>query len=408
MISSGYFVKLINELLTYPAGLVSVGFNPHYSTKITDLCTNSDAPRATNDKINGHCFWWHEEPINEVDSNAFIDWFNQRFPNTVYCPDKIRIIANSEKSQLKTNILDTLRCNDWYFFYHGFVALDWFRDFEYFNCTITEFDKVFITFNHILTKKRNYRLHLLAELNGRKLDQFGYIKANLLSKDLVKQQIFNSESLLSKSARTTIYKHLYSCIDDNKVKNNNNLLDASSSPLDNSTSPVLNCAPGNKKTDRSLKSMWHIVTETVYYEEKLHLTEKIFKPIVLERPFILLSTQGSLSYFKSYGFKTFDRWIDESYDVETDPDIRLKKAVDEIEKLCAMSESELLDMYNSMQEILKFNKEHFYGNFKTIIVNELIDNFELCVTQFNETAQYKCQIFLNSKDLKQVKELLLK
>ena len=402
MISSGYFLKLINELLIYPNRIVSIEFNPHYSTKIRDLCRNSDSPWLENNETNGHCFWWHEEPINDVDSNEFINWYHQTFSNA-----NVHIIANSEKSQLKNSMLDTLGCNDWYFFYHGFVCLDWFRDFEYFNCTVTEFDKVFITFNHILTKKRNYRLHLLAELSSRKLNQYGHVKADLLSRNLVKQEIFNNNSLLSKSARTMIYKHLYLSIEDKHIKNNN-LFHASVSPLDNSSNPILNCAPGNKKTDQSLKSMWHIVTETVYYEQKLHLTEKIFKPIVLERPFILLSTQGNLSYLKSYGFKTFDRWIDESYDNEMDPDVRLQKVVDEIEKLCRKSMSELLIMYREMHEILKFNKEHFYGNFKNIIVDEMVDNFRMCIKQSNLTTDKKFQILLDNINLEQVKKILLK
>ena len=204
-----------------------------------------------------------------------------------------------------------------------------------------------------------------------------------------------------------IYKHLYLSIEDKRIKNNN-LFHASVSPLDNSSNPILNCAPGNKKTDQSLKSMWHIVTETVYYEQKLHLTEKIFKPIVLERPFILLSTQGNLSYLKSYGFKTFDRWIDESYDNEMDPDVRLQKVVDEIEKLCRKSMSELLIMYREMHEILKFNKEHFYGNFKNIIVDEMVDNFRMCIKQSNLTLDKKFQILLDNINLEQVKKILLK
>jgi hypothetical protein len=77
----------------------------------------------------------------------------------------------------------------------------------------------------------------------------------------------------------------------------------------------------------SLSSLWNIVTETVFYDNKLHLTEKIFKPIVLKRPFVLVGAPGNLQYLKEYGFQTFDKWINEDYDNEIDPDIRIKKIV---------------------------------------------------------------------------------
>jgi hypothetical protein len=59
-------------------------------------------------------------------------------------------------------------------------------------------------------------------------------------------------------------------------------------------------------------SFLHIVNETVV--DKQHLTEKIFKPIVLKQPFVLMGGQGTLQYLRDYGFKTFKKWFDEDYD----------------------------------------------------------------------------------------------
>ena len=128
------------------------------------------------------------------------------------------------------------------------------------------------------------------------------------------------------------------------------------------------------------RALWHIVTETVYFLPKLHLTEKIFKPIVAKRPFILVAAPGNLAYLKRYGFKTFDHWIDESYDNEQDHYIRIEKITAEIAKLCALEPIVLKQMHIEMQEILEYNFQHFYGDFKKIIVNELVDNFgNLCI-----------------------------
>jgi hypothetical protein len=44
------------------------------------------------------------------------------------------------------------------------------------------------------------------------------------------------------------------------------------------------------------------------------ITEKTFKAIVTEKPFMLFAPSGSIDILKKEGFKTFDSWIDESYD----------------------------------------------------------------------------------------------
>ena len=161
-------------------------------------------------------------------------------------------------------------------------------------------------------------------------------------------------------------------------------------------------------------AFWHVVTETVYFLPKLHLTEKVFKPIVAQRPFILVAAPGNLAYLKSYGFKTFDRWIDESYDQEEDHYVRIEKITREIEKLCALSKTELDTMYNEMKDILVYNYDHFYGEFKTIIVNELVDNFEGILMQFNNGRQpgnhskYHYRYELSREYLAEVKQRLLK
>jgi hypothetical protein len=129
--------------------------------------------------------------------------------------------------------------------------------------------------------------------------------------------------------------------------------------------------------------MIHIVTETVFYDSKLHLTEKIFKPIVARRPFMLLAAPHNLEYLRSYGFKTFGRWIDESYDTEVDNEKRIDMVVTELQKLAELSQSDLNKMYMEMQEILDFNFQWFYTGFKQKIVEELVDNFEIAIKQYN-------------------------
>jgi hypothetical protein len=139
----------------------------------------------------------------------------------------------------------------------------------------------------------------------------------------------------------------------------------------------------NDVLETMCQGLWHIVGETVYYDEKLHLTEKIFKPIVAKRPFILAGAPGNLAYFKSYGFQTFDRWIDESYDSESDPVRRMDMIVAELSRLCRLSPAELDAMYTEMSEVLEYNFNWLYGGFRKVLVDEMVDNFRRCVIQHN-------------------------
>ena len=127
----------------------------------------------------------------------------------------------------------------------------------------------------------------------------------------------------------------------------------------------------------------HLVTETIYYSKKLHLTEKIFRPIAVYRPFILAGAAGNLAYLKRYGFQTFNAWWDESYDQETDNEQRLIKIANIVEHLSTLSMADLQDMYQEMLPVLEHNFQHFYGKFKQIIVTEMLDNYTQMLDQYN-------------------------
>jgi hypothetical protein len=132
----------------------------------------------------------------------------------------------------------------------------------------------------------------------------------------------------------------------------------------------------------SIESFVHVVTETCFWEEKKHLTEKIFKPIVLKQPFILLGCANNLAYLKEYGFKTFDQWWDESYDLCQDPIQRINQVVHILETLCQMSNDELTNMLYQMEEVLEYNYNRFYSKeFVQDIWSELETNLQSAIAQ---------------------------
>lgn len=57
------------------------------------------------------------------------------------------------------------------------------------------------------------------------------------------------------------------------------------------------------------QSKVNLITETNAYDAPIHLTEKTFKPIFLEMPFVIFGSDGHLDTLKNYGFDTFEYLI---------------------------------------------------------------------------------------------------
>ena len=107
-------------------------------------------------------------------------------------------------------------------------------------------------------------------------------------------------------------------------------------------------------------SYFSIVSETTYFTNEWYysarfLSEKTFKAIAMRHPFILVSVPNSLEILKLMGYKTFSPLIDESYDQEIDDAKRMIKILNEIERLCNLSEKELEDFINQVKIICDYN-----------------------------------------------------
>jgi hypothetical protein len=409
MISYNRFITLIHKLFLEPVYVFSVNYFPTWSTAIENLTTTLSPGINAN---NGMCIWWHEEPLNISDLSD-LKWLavHPSYPlNNAHCfayisdvgnpgqTDNLldvnfQIFANSEKSKLKKDWFKKYPYLDWYFFFHGFAALDWYSDYAYLTYQNIEISKVFICLNHIINNNRSYRLNLLSQIKSNGIEKHGFISAPLLSKSIIKSELYDKNSRLSKNSKKHIYTHLLPTADSIILDDCSNYNNASADIINE------NFAYG---------ALWHVVTETVYYDEKLHLTEKIFKPIASKRPFILVAAVGNLAYLKSYGFKTFDKWIDESYDLEPDPDIRMHMIVKELTRLCELPHEQLLQMHEEMKPILEFNHQHFYGEFKEIIVDEMIDNFKKCVFWYNRDLSERYQLPAQNLNYDNIKSTLMR
>lgn len=388
MFSIENFYYILHQTLLKPTGIHDVMYSKFGSTDVNDLRHGLYLPfRVTYGyPVLKHaiCYFFDQEPVNE-----------QSMHDCVFTASLVhfKMLAHSEHSELKNRMLKENQYLEWYYFFHGFAALDWYRDGQYFDQEI-DWTRPYITMNRLHTNDRSYRLNLVARLAKEGLLDFGHVSLHLTHTEYGtwQQEVASPDTKLSVEARELILQHLYQPLILDKDK----------------TTGSISADFGHQEFDLWKSGLWHIVTETVFYHDKLHLTEKIFKPIVAQRPFMLAAAPGNLAYLKSYGFQTFDRWIDESYDTIADHDQRLQAIVDQTQRLCAMSDLELRQMHQEMQPVLEHNFNHFWTTFKHCIVNELVDNFETAVRIWNNGRVDGKQLPLQNVDLARVKEILLR
>jgi hypothetical protein len=276
-------------------------------------------------------------------------------------------VISSEKSELINNYAKKYNSSILYYFFHGFAALDWYRGYyalNYNKLTVKSYKYDFISFNRIINNDRSYRIYFVSLLKEQGLLPHGQVSFNVTDNlfDDWQDETADPNTKLSADACQHIEHHLTG---------------VSKLVID---FPKL---PGSASADilRDVDAFWHVVTETVFYYDKLHLTEKIFKPIVMKQPFMLLAAPGNLAYLKSYGFKTFEGIIDESYDTIVDNDQRIEAVVEQVAWYCALSAEEKQQVIEAIAPIVEYNFHHFYGEFKHIITRELLDN---CRTLFKE------------------------
>jgi hypothetical protein len=88
-------------------------------------------------------------------------------------------------------------------------------------------------------------------------------------------------------------------------------------------------------------SYYSLVAETNAVNEFNFYTEKIVKPILAKRLFVVIAGKHYLYNLRKLGFKTFDGVIDESYDNEDDNNTRWSLAMDQVRSLIAQNPADV-------------------------------------------------------------------
>lgn len=116
----------------------------------------------------------------------------------------------------------------------------------------------------------------------------------------------------------------------------------------------------NRIIDQVFLDTWvSVISEASFNDDALFLSEKTFKAIVCKHPFIIAGNKNSLSKLRDLGYKTFDGFIDESYD-DLDTFDRLNSIMISIKKISEIPNK--LEWYKSMEDILNHNYENLKKN----------------------------------------------
>lgn len=97
-----------------------------------------------------------------------------------------------------------------------------------------------------------------------------------------------------------------------------------------------------------------VVVESHVVGNTFFPTEKTLRPMWLKKPFIVFASPNFLEYLRQMGFRTFSDFWSEDYDGYQAGD-RLSRILTVLDKLAAMSKSDLQQMYWDMQYSLEHN-----------------------------------------------------
>lgn len=112
-----------------------------------------------------------------------------------------------------------------------------------------------------------------------------------------------------------------------------------------------------KPADYFKNTFCSLVYEAYWDEDIVFFTEKVNKCFLAGHPFIIISTPSYLNYLKKIGFKTFERWWDESYDSINNNDDRRKKIEELIIEISSWTLDKCESIYKEMIPNLKHNQE---------------------------------------------------
>jgi hypothetical protein len=307
--------------------------------------------------IHGRTFWHVRNCNLDITHNLPVqeNKFAWELSNLV---NQAGYLVTSEKNSIAIDVLcSKYGWKNLYYFFHGWAALDWYRGYDrtfliqpWTKRTIT---KTFIAPNRIVAGRRQHRLEML----------YYIFKNNMAHNHVSCPAVCPVENIDVLDAVSLL---------TNKYPDIESVFSAQTLPISfagETDHPMHSC--WLSLFDESVESLLYLVTETVATGQRLHLTEKTFKPIALGMPFVIVGTKGSLEYLRSYGFRTFEGIWDESYD-QAEDDVRIERIASLLRSLDELSVEAKQELFEAAHEVIEHNWNHFYnGGFELVLWNEL-------------------------------------
>jgi hypothetical protein len=383
--------------------LIIYGFFPHGSRKITNLAVflpnnlidGSDKSWETRYQyVRQNILFLHDqEPLN-FDLYSSPDVFESLHPNFQIMQEQDEFITGMVKSlvgkiiqhlnfkiifgfllykipvllihsEQRSSNLQKYQDIDFvgvYWWCHGVIARDWFRYAQHdvlLSKRIPQQD--FLIYNRAWSGTREYRLKF-AELVVDH-DLYSYCKMGFNSEDSVDYRQHQFQNKEFQTQRQDLEQYFF-----------HNTSDSSAS--------ADYCTHDYQTTNLE------VVLETLFDDDRLHLTEKTLRPIACGHPFILIATQGSLEYLRGYGFKTFHNIIDETYDTIADPAQRLEAILIEMNRIAKLPHDAKQQIYAALRSIAEYNQQRFFSvEWHNQLISEFKQNFDIAIVDYNQRMQ---------------------
>jgi len=251
-----------------------------------------------------------------------------------------------------------------YWWSHAVIALDWFRYARHVKLK-KHTKKTFLVYNRAWSGTREYRLRfaeLLIQLN---LQDSCQTSINPVEPELRIHYDRHEFKNLAWRPQTVLEDHF-----------------------------PINETPSHYSADFDVNDYnatdVEVVLETLFDDDRIHLTEKSLRPIALSQPFVLVSTAGSLEYLRSYGFKTFGSVWDESYDVIKDPGQRLYAITNLMAQIANWGPLVREHKLAEAQAVSDYNRQHFFSQeFFNQVTDELTANLTTALAEVEQTKDYQ-------------------
>jgi len=116
-----------------------------------------------------------------------------------------------------------------------------------------------------------------------------------------------------------------------------------------------------------------IVSETNDGDQEIFMTEKIWKPIIAQQMFVVHGNYLYLQKLRDLGFRTFNSYFEEAYDLDKDPDLRIDTIVDVCDRL---RDAPVQDMYLHSKTLRQHNYDTFFNKEKlSCAINDTLKLF---------------------------------